>query len=120
GEFAQSLDKCLLAARELWKRLDQSDQFQCLMPPEIDIVVFAAIADDVAASSCKAREIFDRAAKENLHLALIELPTDMVRHYWPDLSGSDATTTCLRSCLMKPEHLDWVDRIFSILKSSAN
>jgi hypothetical protein len=22
---------------------------------------------------------------------------------------------CLRSCLMKPEHLDWVDRIWEIL-----
>ena len=25
GEFAQSLDKCLLAARALWKQLDESD-----------------------------------------------------------------------------------------------
>lgn len=23
--------------------------------------------------------------------------------------------TCLRSCLMKPEHLDWLDRIWQIL-----
>lgn len=119
GEFAQSLDKCLLAARALWKRLDESQYYTSLMPPEIDIVVYAAAADDIAASSRKAREIFDRAAEQNLHLALIDLPTTMVRHYWPDIVGKEETITCLRSCLMKPEHLDWIDRIFSILESSA-
>jgi len=119
GEFAQSLDKCLLAARALWKRLDQSDSYKCLMMPEIDIVVYAANGDDVADSSRNAREIFARAASQNLHLALIELPTNMVRHYWPELAGDEETITCLRSCLMKPEHLDWIGQIFSILESSA-
>jgi glutamate/tyrosine decarboxylase-like PLP-dependent enzyme len=118
GEFATSLDDCLLAARELWERLDDGDKFKALMRPEIDIVVYVANADDIAASSSKARDIFKRAAEQNLHLALIELPADMVRHYWPELHGEEETITCLRSCLMKPEHLDWVDRIFSILDSS--
>jgi tyrosine decarboxylase/aspartate 1-decarboxylase len=119
GEFAQSLDNCLLAARALWRRLDESDYFQPLMAPEIDIVVYAALAESAAASSRKARELFSRAAERNLHLALVDLPTDMVRHYWPDLKGEDETITCLRSCLMKPEHLDWVEQIFSILETSA-
>ena len=119
GEFAQSLDKCLLAARALWQQLDESDSYKCLMLPETDIVVYAANADDVANSSRKAREIFTHAAKQHLHLALIELPTDMVRHYWPNLDGDDPTITCLRSCLMKSEHLDWIEKIYSILESSA-
>jgi glutamate/tyrosine decarboxylase-like PLP-dependent enzyme len=119
GEFAQSLDKCLLAARALWKRLDQSDSYKCLMMPEIDIVVYAANGDDVTDSSRNAREIFARAATQNLHLALIELPVNMARHYWPELTGDEESVTCLRSCLMKPEHLDWIDQIFSILELSA-
>jgi len=119
GEFAQSLDKCLLAARALWQQLDKSDLYKCLMLPETDIVVYAANANDIANSSRKAKKIFTHAAKQNLHLALIELPTDMVRHYWPNLNGNDKTITCLRSCLMKPEHLEWVEKIYSILDSSA-
>lgn len=119
GEFAESLDKCLLAARELWTRLDESAYYKPLMPPEIDIVVYAAIADNVAASSKKAKDIFARAAEQDLHLALMELPTEMARHYWPEISGSEETISCLRSCLMKPEHLDWLDRIYAILESSA-
>ena len=119
GEFAQSMDNCLLAARALWDLLETSDQYIPLMRPELDIVVYAVNADDIAASSHKARQVFKGAAENNLHLALIELPSDMVRDYWPELNGDEDTITCLRSCLMKPEHLDWIDQIFSILVQSA-
>ncbi len=119
GEFAQAMDNCLLASRELWNRLEDSDQFIALMRPELDIVVYAANADDAAASSHKARRVFTRAAENNLHLALVDLPADLVRHYWPGLNGDEASITCLRSCLMKTEHLDWIDKIFSILVRSA-
>jgi tyrosine decarboxylase / aspartate 1-decarboxylase len=120
GDFAQSMDKCLLAARALWEKLEASEKFKPLMQPEIDIVVYAANADDIAASSGRARQVFASAAKQNLHLALIELPTEMVRYYWPELKGDEKTITCLRSCLMKPEHIDWVAQIFSTLEESAN
>ncbi len=119
GEFAHSMDNCLLAARALWDLLETSDQYIPLMRPELDIVVYAVNADDIAASSHKARQVFKGAAENNLHLALIELPSDMVRDYWPELNGDEDTITCLRSCLMKPEHLDWIDQIFSILVQSA-
>ena len=119
GEFAQSLDKCILAARSLWDKLEVSDEYRPLMRPEIDIVVYAANADDVDGSSKKAKAIFKRAAEQDLHLAMIELPTALVRNYWPQLAGEDETIICLRSCLMKPEHIDWIDEIFSILKSAA-
>ena len=120
GEFAATLDNCLLAARALWAKLDGSKYFKTLMQPETDIVVYAADADDINASSNKSRRIFTRAAERNLHLALIELPSELVRSYWPDLAGREETITCMRSCLMKPEHLEWIDRIFSVLESSAD
>jgi hypothetical protein len=28
--------------------------------------------------------------------------------------------TCLRSCMMKPEHLDWIDRIWQTFESVAD
>ena len=119
SEFAQSMDKCLLAARALWERLDASDHYRPLMRPEIDIVVYAAKAENISESGNKANEIFARAAENDLHLALIELPTEMVRHHWPELRGDEESITCLRSCLMKAEHLDWIDRIILILDRSA-
>jgi hypothetical protein len=60
--------------------------------------------------------VFKEAAKQDLHLALIDLPTSLVRHYWSELEPNQETVSCLRSVLMKPEHLDWVDDIYDELE----
>jgi hypothetical protein len=39
----------------------------------------------------------------------------MVTHYWPELALNRDSVTCLRSCLMKPEHLDHIDDIANTL-----
>ena len=36
------------------------------------------------------------------------------------MAADRATITCLRSVLMKPEHLEWVDRIAVILQASTD
>lgn len=115
GEFAGNLDKSLRAARILWQRVRQSDRYVALMPPELDIVVFGVQSRDARSASRRAREIFARAADARLHLALIDLPVSLVSAWWPDLEENAATVTCLRSCLMKPEHLDWIDDLWSVL-----
>ena len=119
GELGQSLDRSLQAASEFWQRLEESEHFQPLMSPELDIVVYAVNADDTATASKRARDVFDRAAEKNLHLALIELPSDLVAHYAPDIVTNSESVTCLRSVLMKPEQLDWLDRIVAILEDAA-
>jgi len=119
GELAGWLDRCLLSAQRLWSRLDQSTAYRPLMRPELDIVVYAAAAPTASASSERARAVFSAAAERDLHLALAEFPTELVRSYVPDLEPDSDTVTCLRSVLMKPEHLDWVDRIAEILDDVA-
>ena len=119
GEFALNLDHSLLAARALWERVDQSDHFTALMHPELDIVVYAVAGTDAASMSDRASEVFEAAAGKDLHLALIELPVDMVRHYCPDLVENRDTVRLLRSCLMKPEHLEWIDEIWKLLEDAA-
>ena len=119
GEFAGMLDQCLVAARRLHTRLQQSERFLPLMEPELDIVVYAVDAPDSRAASDKARRLFERAADHDLHLALIDLPTGLLRRYAPLLHQNSETTSCLRSVLMKPEHLGWLDRIVDVLEDSA-
>ena len=119
GQFARDLERCLAAAREFWSRLDASPSFRPLMKPELDIVTYAVDAPDTAAASRRARQVFERAAGENLHLALIELPAGMLRTYAPEIRETTATVTCLRSVLMKPEHRDWIDRLVAILENAA-
>ena len=115
GEFAAGLDSSLRAARDLWRRLAGSAYYFELMEPQLDIIVFGAAAGEAQSSSARAREVFARAAAEDLHLALIDLPAAMVAHYRPEMQMDAPTVTCLRSCLMKPEHEAAIDDIGSIL-----
>jgi hypothetical protein len=78
-------------------------------------------------SSARARKIFDAAARRDLHLALVQLPCELFpRNTWTaSTSAANSKTpnmmnvTCLRSVLMKPEHLAWLDAIWDRLHSAA-
>lgn len=118
GAFAARLDRSLAAARALWQRVAGDERFFTLTEPELDIVVFGVAADDAETASRQARALFERAAARDLHLALIELPAAIVAAHRPAMSLNRESVTCLRSCLMKPEHLDAVDEIAGILASA--
>ena len=119
GEFAQSLDACLRAAREFWKWLDSSADFVPLMHPPLDIVVYVPVAATASEASARARKIFEQAAFADLHLALARMPGHIVKNYYPALALDTDTVTCLRSCLMKPAHEAWIPEITRRLNDSA-
>lgn len=119
GEFARGLERGRKAALALFERLRADSRFLTAFAPELDIVVFAPRSDSASKSSALSRKIFEAAAKRQLHLAIAELPI----HFWDaSLGGMNRdreTLTCLRSVLMKPEHFDWVERIWDLLSASA-
>jgi tyrosine decarboxylase / aspartate 1-decarboxylase len=118
GEFSKMLERCRSAALELHRRLCASEFFIVPIVPQLDIVVWAAQATTVEESSARARAIFDGAAKRDLHLALVQLPLEFFpAETWPH--SSSPHVTCLRSVLMKPEHLEWMDRIWERLNVAA-
>ena len=119
GEFAAGLDASLGAARDLWRRLDRSETFRPLVMPELDIVGYVVNAATTSAASRRARDVFERAAKNELHLALMSLPARLLRRCAPEIEIDAETVTCLRSVLMKPEHAEWTERIVALLEASA-
>ena len=119
GAFAADLDRCLHAAQEFHAQLSDSELFHPIMAPDLDIVVYAADASDTAEASKRASAIFDFAAEEDLHLALIDLPSAIITHFIPEMTAESETVTCLRSVLMKPEHIDWLGPIMEILERAA-
>lgn len=119
GQFAADLDRCLTAARDFHAQLAASALFDPLMHPELDIVVYAVRAPTSSESSQLAKQLFDKAAEQNLHLALMELPMSLAGHWLPDMESNSETLTCLRSVLMKPEHKDWTRRIVALLEDCA-
>lgn len=121
GAFAQDLESSHEAALKLYRFLEASSNFVAsTLPPSLDIVFWTAKSSTPELSSDLAQKIFDETARFDLHLALATLP---IRFFppstWPQAEQS-ANVTCLRSVLMKPEHLAWVEEIWSRLSAAAN
>ncbi len=120
GEFARGLERGRKAALALYEKLSADSRFVTAFAPELDILVFAPKAVSVSEASALSRKIFDAAAKRDLHLAVAELPVRFWEANLGTMKRDRETLTCLRSVLMKPEHLDWVERIWDLLSLSAD
>jgi tyrosine decarboxylase / aspartate 1-decarboxylase len=113
GEFAKGLAAGRAAALALYERLRQDGRFVTGTPPELDILVWAPRAKSVSEASNLSRRIFAEAAQRQLHLAIVSLPLHLIDVQ--NMQRDREQIICLRSVLMKPEHYDWVDRIWAIL-----
>jgi glutamate/tyrosine decarboxylase-like PLP-dependent enzyme len=112
GDFAHGLEAGRAAALELNRRIAHDPRFLApIAAPELDIIFWAVKSTTPEHSSALAQRIFDEAARLDLHLALANLP---IRFFAPESFPGHTTgsITCLRSVLMKPEHLAWTDQIW--------
>ena len=116
GEFAKGLASGRAAALELHERMRQDGRFVTGSPPELDILIWAPRAKRVSDASALSQKIFAEAAQRQLHLAIATLPVRLLDVQNMQRDGD--TIVCLRSVLMKPEHREWVDRIWSILDAA--
>jgi len=119
GEFARNLDDCRRAAVRLGDKITASPNFMLSLIPELDIVVWAPIGETASAVSTRSVRIFNALAERGIHLAVARLPREIFGHAWSHVRWDQDQVTCLRSCLMKPEHLDWVDTIWERVQEVA-
>ncbi len=119
GQFATSLERSRDAALKLFSKISADPRFVIPFEPELDIIVFAVKADTASQSSHLARKLFNTAATKGLHLAIADLPSKLFSSRCKNMTWDQEYISCLRSCLMKPEHLDWVDHIWQILDEAA-
>jgi tyrosine decarboxylase/aspartate 1-decarboxylase len=120
GEFAGILDNCLQTARWLYAKITEDDRFKTILEPELDIVLWAPQGESLSAISEKSKVLFKVCASRDLHLALYNIPGSQLPDSWEGILKNQRTVTVLRSCLMKPEHWDWKDRIWEILSDSVD
>ncbi|HEX5133153.1 MAG TPA: aspartate aminotransferase family protein, partial [Candidatus Krumholzibacteria bacterium] len=119
GEFARGLEAGRDAALALYAALDGDARFVPLLEPELDIVVFALRAATAGASSRMARAVFDAAAARDLHLALATLPRTIAEPAAPVGTWDRDDIVCLRACVMKPSHREWMPEIVKRLCEAA-
>jgi len=116
GDFAKELSKSRKAALDLYERLNASADFIPVLVPETDIVVWTISGDDTKQMSDKSAQFFKRAEENQLYLSLYKFPTEKLDA--ADFRINSDHLTCLRSCLMKPEHETWMDKIWKRLVDS--
>lgn len=120
GELAGILETTRRGALDLHARIDRSPLFQALAPPDLDLVVWAPRAGRAEEVSKLSQTIFDRCAERGLHLALTRCRRAMVEPYWSELEWEgEGDIVALRSCLMKPENTEWMDRNWVLLEEVA-
>jgi tyrosine decarboxylase / aspartate 1-decarboxylase len=128
GPFAAGLAKGHRAALALDRRVREHEGFAALgqplagpkeadqgNSPELDIVVWAARAGTAEEASDWAQKTFLACAERDLHLALVQLPQSWFGFPGQVQGNKQGNVTCLRSVLMKPEHQEWLDTIWSRL-----
>ena len=121
GDFSRGLSASRQAALKFYEKLRGDPRFIAPLRPELDIVVYAVQAETASQSSRLAQAIFEEAAAHNLHLALATLPQALFANDENSSMHFDqAGVTCLRSCLLKPEHLTYLDQIWDLLSAATD
>jgi tyrosine decarboxylase / aspartate 1-decarboxylase len=120
AKFALSLQRSREAALAFHHLLRESADFVPAFAPELDIVIFVPRAASASKASALSRKIFHAAARQHLHLALADLPGKFWHASRDPMNFGNERVTCLRSVLMKPEHLDWIPHIWDRLQAASD
>jgi glutamate/tyrosine decarboxylase-like PLP-dependent enzyme len=120
GEFSYGLNSSRAAALALYDKVQTDNRFLTAFAPELDILVWTPRCARLSEASAAARRIFEETARRHLHLALAELPVSFFDLSTAGMEQDRETVTCLRSVLMKPEHREWIDRIWVILDQATS
>ena len=119
GQFAHEIESTIVAAQQLYEKICAADDQLAIFTPQTNIVVWAPKADKASEISHMSQQRFAEAEQQGLYLATIKLPASLLKSYWQDVTFDEEYVTCLRSCLMKAEHVDWIDRIWDVYSNLA-
>ncbi len=119
GEFAHGLENGRKAALSFFAKLQADPRFLTIFPPELDIIIWAPNEKKATTISKRSKALFEAAASENLHLAVATFPKALFQDAW-DIEWDQEHIVCLRSCLMKAEHIEWVGPIWDLLEKALN
>ena len=106
------------AGRALAAAVEAEERLAVVVEPELDIVCPFARAPSASAISATSERAFDALAEQGWHVAKLRLDTAWLRrrHGW--IEADEESTTVLRCCLMKPEHVDVADELAAALTAA--
>lgn len=120
--FGPILKKTRQAAQRFSVSVRQSDNYVLHQSPELDIVTFFPKAYKTSEISEKTHAVFKAGMASKNHplfLAKLKLDSKTFVKLHPELEVDTDEVVILRSCMMKPEHLAWCNRLFEHLEALA-
>jgi tyrosine decarboxylase / aspartate 1-decarboxylase len=120
GEFALDLGKCRAAALNLFNRIAGDSRFLTILVPELDIVIWALKGEKASQISEFTENFLEKAASNDLYPAKLKYPAKLLKKSWKKIDLDINEVTCLRSCLDKPEHLEWMDAIWKLIDKTTD
>jgi glutamate/tyrosine decarboxylase-like PLP-dependent enzyme len=115
GGLGAILRKTRGAALRWTELINESEQLRLVVEPSLDIIAFFAARDQKSASGISAltHRLFAElmnAPSDPVYLAKLQLKPGLLARY-ADVVWDQPVLTVLRSCLMKPEHFNYVPRL---------
>jgi hypothetical protein len=120
GAFARDLENCRTAALTFFDRIKSDPRFLTGLNPELDIIVWTIRAGKASEASRLNHAVFEASAAANLHLAKANLPKELFEGCWGNFNWDQDYITCLRSVLMKPESLEWINGIWATFSETVD
>jgi glutamate/tyrosine decarboxylase-like PLP-dependent enzyme len=119
---ADGLGAFLGAARRAGKQLaaavEADERLALVVEPELDIVCPFARLPSASAIGAASDKAFVELSERGWHVAKLRLDTAWLRRRHPWIEADAPTTTVLRCCLMKPEHLAIADELADALSQA--
>lgn len=120
--FGPILRKTRQAALRFASLIASSPYFALYLQPELDIVTYFPRAPGTSEISEKTERIFRAAMTSKTHplfLAKLRVAADSFARLHPTVERDSESVTIFRSCLMRPEQLEWAPRLLAHLEAHA-
>ncbi len=110
------LKKTIDATNKLYEILNSSDKFTPYIKPETNIIAYFPNAQTTSEISKLSQEILQKGMDTNsIWLATLKVDSRKFAQNHLNIIVDSPETILLRSTIMKPEHYDWVDKIYNKL-----
>ncbi|OGU56961.1 MAG: hypothetical protein A2X64_05715 [Ignavibacteria bacterium GWF2_33_9] len=114
--FGLIIQKTIDAANLFAQKIKQSSKYSLYLAPETNIVTYFPRAGNTSEISKKSEKIMlDLMNANKLWIATLKVDSTQFAKNHPEVKVNSAATTILRSCIMKPEQFDWIEKIIEIL-----
>lgn len=117
--FGPILQKTIDAANLFANSLKKSQHYSLFIEPETNIVTYFPKAESIKEISNRSEVIMKKLMDENkLWIATLKVDSRKFAKHFPEIIIDSDYALILRSCIMKPEQLEWIDKIVLILETN--